>query len=97
MTEQTTTEASSLDGAASVLDDGLCLSDKKREYRIKSTGMGQAHYGSCERCGKPCQMTYKQQSRKIGDPTGNWLSSGFGHIDCLRTGMFIDAPVDHDA
>lgn len=81
----------------SALDDGLCLFAKKREYRIKSTGMGQAYYGNCERCGKPCQMTYKQQSRKAGSTSNNWNSAGFGHLDCLRTGWWMDAPVDHEA
>lgn len=68
-----------------------------REYRIKSTGMGQLYYGNCERCGKPCQMTYKQQSRKVGATDNNWLSAGFGHIECLRNGNWADAPVDHEA
>lgn len=63
-----------------------------KEYRIKSTGEGQARYGSCERCGKYCAETFKQQMRKVGQTDG-WTSAGFGHVECLRNNNWKDAPV----
>lgn len=65
------------------------------EYRIKSTGEGQARYGSCERCGKHCSETFMQQLRK---PSAvGWVSSGFGHLQCLKTNNWVNAPVVHKA
>ena len=61
------------------------------EYRIKSTGEGQARYGSCERCGKHCAETFMQQLRKQG--AVGWVSSGFGHAECLKTHNWTDAPL----
>ncbi len=67
------------------------------EYRIKSSGLGPATYGACERCGKQCPCHYMQQYRKQGQIRRGWASAGFGHVDCLRTGPWVDAPVTHDA
>ncbi len=77
--------------------EAIVNKDIEREYRIKSTGMGMAYYGSCERCGKPCQITYKQQSKKANAVGNSWSSAGFGHVECLRNGRWADAKVDHDA
>lgn len=60
--------------------------------RIKNTGKGSDWYGDCERCGKKCSPHYKQQTKH----SGGWSTAGFGHVDCLRTGEFSDAPVEHD-
>jgi hypothetical protein len=64
-----------------------------KNYRIKSTGLGGDHYGACERCGKPCSEHFMQQSQKIGQRSKGWASAGFGHVTCLRTGPWEDAPV----
>ena len=65
---------------------------KVGDVRIKNTGRGADWYGKCERCGKHCSTHYKQQ-RKI---SSGWLNSGYGHIDCLKKGDYINAYVDHD-
>ena len=67
------------------------------EYRIKSSGLGPATYGACERCGKQCPCHYMQQSRRRGQIQRGWASAGFGHVECLRTGPWVDAPVTHDS
>ena len=67
------------------------------EYRIKSSGLGPATYGNCERCGKQCPCHYMQQWRQQGQIRRGWASAGFGHVECLRTGPWVDAPVTHDA
>jgi hypothetical protein len=71
------------------------MQTKPTERRIKSTGHGMARYGACERCGKFCDMTYKQQYRAEG--AANWICCGFGHIACLRGGAWDQAPVEHSA
>ena len=63
------------------------------EYQNKSTGHGMDRYGACERCGKHCALTYKQQFRKVGQVGLSWSVAGFGHVECLRTGNWKDAPV----
>ena len=64
----------------------------EKQYRIKSTGKDAAHYGQCERCGKHCTEHYMQQWRKAVRESG-WCTAGFGHVDCLRVGPWVDAPV----
>lgn len=71
------------------LDDGY-------EYRIKSTGKGEDWYGRCERCGKPCSCHYKQQYRRKGQKSPDWIDFGFGHAECLRYGDWEQAPVEHN-
>ena len=67
------------------------------ERRIKSTGQGMARYGSCERCGKVCNMTYKQQYHKKDSEHNGWIDVGFGHIECLQNDSFTNAPIDHNS
>lgn len=66
----------------SQINDGL-------ERRIVSTGRGSDWYGNCERCGKHCGEHFKQQVKS----EGGWTVGGFGHIHCLQTGKYINAPV----
>lgn len=69
------------------------------EHRIISTGLGAAHYGNCERCGKPCIEHFKRQRREEWErPNGTlywsaWHSCGYGHVECLRDGEWALAPV----
>lgn len=60
-------------------------------YRIKSTGFGENRYGKCERCGKPCNLHYKQQRQKAESNSKNWDTFGFGHIECLKNGNWANA------
>jgi hypothetical protein len=73
------------------------------ERRIKSTGRGAEHFGSCERCGRHCSEHYVQQWRRqyritSGTRVGHvgwtfWDSAGYGHVECLRGGAYADVPV----
>lgn len=65
----------------------------EKEYRIKSTGLGHAHYGNCERCGKYCVTHYMQQWREVDRKSPGWHTAGFGHVACLRNGSWAAAPV----
>ena len=65
----------------------------EKQYRIKSTGKGVEHYGNCERCDKHCTEHYMQQWRHAERENRGWCTAGFGHVDCLRTGPWVDAPV----
>lgn len=77
-----------------VRDGALLGAD--REYRIKSSGLGPATFGVCEKCGGQCPCHYMQQQRKRGQRRAGWITSGFGHVDFLRTGPWSGAPVTHD-
>ena len=63
------------------------------EYRIIHTGLDASRYGPCERCGKKCTATYKQQFRRLARESKNWSSAGFGHPECLKTHNWTNAPI----
>ena len=74
------------------LNDGLATNIGK-EYRIKQCSRDSSEYGNCERCGSKCNPHYKQQWRKTGAKSNGWIDAGFGHIDCLRNGGWVNADI----